>query len=148
LKKATSVAFQVAGLWGMSQKLGPVAYLQEYKDLSSETKAMVEMEVQRILNRAQDEAMKLLTERRTELDLLAQALVRYETLDKEEVQKVIRGESLPNRIALPPDAPMVLVLPESTGLPPITGPSGSDPPPPGPPPPVPPPAPPAPSATP
>jgi ATP-dependent metalloprotease len=140
LKKATDVAFRVAGSWGMSQKLGPVAYLQEYKDLSSETKAMVEMEVQRILNQAQDEAMKLLTERRKELDLLAQALIRYETLDKEEVQKVIRGEELPNRMALPPDAPLMLAPPD-TDLPSITGgPSGPDPPPP-------PPAPPAPSTT-
>ena len=134
MKKATNVAFQVAGLWGMSQKLGPVAYLQEYKDLSSETKAMVEMEVQRILNQAQDDAMKLLTERRKELDLLAQALIKYETLDREEVQKVIRGEDLPNRSALPPDAPLILSLPENPGLPPITGPSGPDDPPSAPPP--------------
>ena len=77
---------------GMSSKLGHMDYASRYKTLSSETKALIEAEVQRVLDESYERCRKLLIEHRKELDLLAQALVEYETLDKSEVEKVIRGE--------------------------------------------------------
>lgn len=69
--------------------------------LSSETRAAVEGEVQRTLNEAYERARQLLLLHRKELDLLAKALVEYETLNKEEVEKVIRGEPLTDRMKVP-----------------------------------------------
>lgn len=97
---------------GMSEKLGPVEYLRKYKDLSSETRAMVESEVKRVLDDSYNRARVLLISRRKELDLLAMALVEYETLDKDEVDRVLRGEKLPGRISVPP-GPMK--VPRPTG---------------------------------
>lgn len=86
---------------GMSPKLGNMEYATRYESLSSETRALIEAEVQRTVNEGYERARKLLTDHRKELDLLAKALVEYETLSREEVEKVIRGEPLPNRIAAP-----------------------------------------------
>ncbi len=136
---ATAVAFDMVASLGMSAKLGNMEYRSRYDTLSSETRALVESEVNRTLNEAYERARQLLLTHRKELDLLAQALVQYETLSKEEVEKVIRGEPLPNRIAVPkgsmivptsakPPAPGELASPT-----PGAGESGGGPPPPAPP---------------
>ena len=93
--------------YGMSEKLGPVEYGQRYKSLSSETRAMIESEVQRTVTEAQENVRKLLQSKRKELDLLAKALVEYETLDVKEVEKVIKGEKLTGRTPVP-KGPMVI----------------------------------------
>ncbi|KAK2042857.1 ATP-dependent metallopeptidase HflB [Colletotrichum somersetense] len=101
LKNATNLAYQMVALYGMSAKLGPVEYGERYDQLSGETKALIESEVQRTLTESYEKVRVLLTEKRKELDLLAKALVEYETLDKNEVEKVIRGEKLPGRTPMP-----------------------------------------------
>lgn len=129
---------------GMSEKLGPVEYLRKYNELSSETRAMVESEVKKVLDESYERARKLLLSKRKELDLLAKALVEYETLDRAEVEKVLRGEKLLDRIVVPP-GPMTVPKPAETlspgviPLPPLpddgasNGGSGSPPAPPPPP---------------
>ncbi|KAI1110957.1 peptidase family M41-domain-containing protein [Nemania sp. NC0429] len=138
LKNATRIAFGMVASLGMSAKLGNMEYGSRYDTLSSETKAQVEAEVQRTVNEAYERARKLLTDHRQELDLLAKALVDYETLSKEEVEKVIKGQSLPDRMIVP-RGPMT--VPASTKAPapgddvqPVPG---TEPPPPPPPPPPP-----------
>jgi len=63
-----------------------------------------------MMSEAYDRCKTLLLSRKKELDLLAQALVDYETLDKDEVVKVINGEKLVGRIKMPP-GPMVVPKP-------------------------------------
>lgn len=107
--------------FGMSTELGPVEYRKRYEHLSTETRSKIEAEVQKTLKKSYNDVRTLLTDRRKELDLLAQALVKYETLDKAEVEKVIRGESLPGRTSVPP-GPMVMPIPaDSPEQPPIGG---------------------------
>jgi ATP-dependent metalloprotease len=130
---------------GMSERLGPVEYLRSYERLSSETRAMVEAEVKKVLDESYARARALLLSKRHELDLLAKALVEYETLDRAEVEKVLRGEKLEGRISVPP-GPMAVPKPAESmepGLPiPPLGGNGTDgdgagpgsPPPPAPPP--------------
>lgn len=96
---------------GMSSRLGNMEYISRWKSLSSETRALVEAEVQRTLNESYERARVLLLAHRKELDLLAKALMEYETLSKEEVEKVIRGEPLPDRIKVPP-GPLTITLPQ------------------------------------
>ncbi|KAI1106447.1 peptidase family M41-domain-containing protein [Jackrogersella minutella] len=117
LQMATAVAFDMVASLGMSSKLGNMEYRSRYDTLSSETRAQVESEVQRTLNEAYERARKLLMDHRNELDLLAKALVEYETLSKEEVEKVIRGEPLIGRIAVP-KGPMAV---PSSSKPPAPG---------------------------
>ncbi|KAK3297802.1 P-loop containing nucleoside triphosphate hydrolase protein [Chaetomium fimeti] len=144
LDSATRTAWQMVAQLGMSERLGPVEYLRKYEQLSSATRAMVESEVKKVLDESYARARTLLISRRKELDLLAQALVEYETLDRNEVEKVLRGEKLVGRISIPP-GPMAVPKPKKpidSGLPipPLSG--GGDgegagpgsPPPPAPPP--------------
>ncbi|TDZ74648.1 Mitochondrial inner membrane i-AAA protease supercomplex subunit YME1 [Colletotrichum sidae] len=140
LENATNVAFQMVALYGMSAKLGPVEYGKRYNQLSGETKAVIESEVQRTLSESYERVRELLTSKRKELDLLAQALVEYETLDKNEVEKVIRGEKLTDRVPMP-KGPMT--VPASIGAnigqtipPPIPPPNDTPAPPPAAPPPA------------
>ena len=111
------MCFSMVSKFGMSHELGPVEYGKRYEYLSSDTRAKIENEVQKTLKKSYEDVRHLLTERRKELDLLAQALVKYETLDKEEVLKVIKGESLPSRTPLPP-GPMVIPVPKQDPVPP------------------------------
>jgi ATP-dependent metalloprotease len=116
----------MAGQLGMSAKLGPVEYMRRFDTLSSETKAMVEAEVKKILEDSYTRTRELLVSKRRELDLLAKALVEYETLDKAEVDKVLRGEKLDDRIPIPPGPMTIPKGPESDeggihGLPPLPG---------------------------
>lgn len=94
--------------YGMSDKLGPMEYGKRYQYLSSGTREAVESEVQRVLNESYARARALLVSKRNELDLLAQALVDYETLDKSEVEKVIRGEKLAGRVMIPRSAALAV----------------------------------------
>ncbi|TWU74109.1 hypothetical protein ED733_005057 [Metarhizium rileyi] len=135
LEKATDLSFMMITNFGMSNALGPVEYSRRYENLSSQTRAMIEGEVQKTLKKSYEDVRKLLTEKRKELDLLAQALVQYETLDKNEVELVIRGEKLPGR-SIVPKGPLVLPIPSDTPQPPGLGnvphpqPPGSEAPPP------------------
>lgn len=119
-EKATDLSFMMVTHFGMSSSLGPVEYGRRYENLSSETRSLIETEVQRTMKKSYEDVRKLLTDKRKELDLLAQALVKYETLDKKEVEMVIRGESLPGRLSVP-KGPLMLPIPEDTPQPPGLG---------------------------
>lgn len=105
------------------RELAPMDFGSRYSQLSSATKELVEKEVQKLLTVSYDRTRELLRLRRKELDLLAQALVDYETLDKEEVLKVIKGENLTDRIKMPRSGQMTIPRPPNPleSLPPIAG---------------------------
>lgn len=109
--------------FGMGSGLAPMDFGSRYDTLSPATRAQVENEVQRLLKVAYERTRDKLTEKRKELDLLAQALVDYETLDRAEVEKVIRGESLPDRIKMPRTGTMTVPItqPSPIEFPPIPG---------------------------
>ncbi len=104
---ATNLAFEMVSQLGMSEKLGPVEYRTRWETLSGQTRAKIEEEVQKTLNSSYQRTRVMLLSKRKELDLLAKALVEYETLDKNEVTKVLAGEKLKGRISVPP-GPMVV----------------------------------------
>ncbi|KAG6010867.1 hypothetical protein E4U21_002535 [Claviceps maximensis] len=120
LEKATDLSFMMVTNFGMSSALGPVEYGRRYENLSSETRSLIEQEVQKNLKNSYEQVRALLTEKRKELDLLAQALVQYETLDKKEVELVIRGEKLPGRTIMP-KGPLILPIPSDLPQPPGLG---------------------------
>lgn len=117
LKAATQIAYRMVTELGMSDILGNMDFASSYEYLSSETKLKIEQEVTRIVEEAKSRATALLTEKRTELDIVAKALVEYETLSLEEINRVLKGEKLDRMASLLPAA---LKLPEIV-LPPGMG---------------------------
>jgi len=112
---------------GMSEKLGNVDLSSNYDALSNPTKELVEQEVRRFIEEGKSRAEKLLKEKSKEMHLLAKALIDYETLDREECFKVIKGETLPNRIKAPNGPIKVPASLGTASLPEIPGSKGDEP---------------------
>ena len=87
--------------YGMSPELGNVDLASNHNKLSAGTKQMIETEVRRVIEEGRIRAKTLLQSKRRELDLLAKALVDYETLNREEAFKVINGEKLEGKLIMP-----------------------------------------------
>jgi cell division protease FtsH len=93
LQQLTQIARQMVGRWGMSEKLGPITWLPSdgqrqllpgAGDTSPETQWLVDEELHRLVDGAHAEVTQLLSEHRDELDNLAHALLKAETLDAAE----------------------------------------------------------------
>jgi len=101
IEQATNLARNMVTRWGMSDRLGmvqlaarpnpylagPAAY-GNAPQISEETARLIDSEVRRIINEAEETAKRLLNEHRRELDALVRALLARETLDGEEILKV------------------------------------------------------------
>jgi cell division protease FtsH len=90
IQQLTALARQMVGRWGMSEAVGPVAVLPAdgagpllpgVSETSEYTQRLVDEEVHRLVEAAHEEVTRLLTDHREQLDRLAQALLRSETLD-------------------------------------------------------------------
>jgi len=99
---ATTLARKMVLEWGMSERLGFVRYAGEDthdsfipdKDYSDETAHLIDEEIRRIVDEAYKDAEQLLEENWAAVERVATALLKYETLDAEEVRKLIAGETL------------------------------------------------------
>ncbi len=108
IERATEIARRMVCEWGMSEKLGPLAYeksgqmpflgMQGGMDTAkhySEAKAEeIDAEVYRIVNDGYQTALKILTDHRDALERLAQALLEYETIDGVEVEMLVNGAAV------------------------------------------------------
>ncbi|KIY70919.1 ATP-dependent peptidase [Cylindrobasidium torrendii FP15055 ss-10] len=92
IQNATSVANGMVKRWGFS-KLGPIFH-DDRQTSSGRRLAAVEDEVSNLIKESEERARKLLIEKMPELHLLAKALVEHETLNADEVRKVIKGEPI------------------------------------------------------
>jgi len=93
IRSASDTARAMVTNWGFS-KLGPVYYDTRDGTLSSRRKDEIEEEVTNLILAGQNRAASILTSRIDELHRLAHALVEHETLDSNEVRKVIKGEPI------------------------------------------------------
>jgi cell division protease FtsH len=101
LKQATQVARRMVSHWGMSERLGPVAFrigeehpflgkeMAEPREFSEHTARVIDEETVRILRQAADRADRILKENRPKLDVLAQALEREEVLEERQIEELI-----------------------------------------------------------
>ncbi len=101
LKRATDIARRMVAHWGMSEKVGPVAFRQteehpflgkeihEQRQFSEETARLIDEEIQHFLRDAQQRADTILMEHREKLDALSEGLIQDEILDREEMTKLI-----------------------------------------------------------
>ncbi|XP_077592588.1 ATP-dependent zinc metalloprotease YME1L1-like [Stigmatopora nigra] len=90
---ATKIAKLMVTRFGMSDKLGVMTYGDVTKQ-SPETQAAIEQEVRTLLKDSYDRAKNVLTTYKKEHKKLADALLRYETLDAKEIQMVLEGKQL------------------------------------------------------
>ena len=103
---ATNLARSMVTEWGMSDKLGPVLYAEnsgevflgksvtQNKNMSEDTARLVDAEIKALVTEGHEKALKLLQEKNEEWERLAQALMEYETLTGEDIDKVIKGEPI------------------------------------------------------
>jgi cell division protease FtsH len=106
IRQATELARKMVCEWGMSDKLGFVNYTHEEsaselivgKPYSEQTAQEIDAEVKRIIDTAYGEANSVLEAHRGDVERLADALLKYETLDRAEVEKVLKGEPLDSRV--------------------------------------------------
>jgi ATP-dependent metalloprotease len=94
VSSATQTAFALVTRFGYSPKLGNVDLATDYSSLSSETKQEIEREVRRIVEDGRKRADKIMADNRAGLEALKDALIEFETLDREEILKVLKGEKL------------------------------------------------------
>ncbi len=103
IRQASSIARAMVTEYGMSDKLGFQLYgmdenrqpwEQPDKVFSDQTASLIDEEVKGLIDRTYGETRDLIQEHRDQLEALAQALLKYETLTKEEVDKVMQGEQL------------------------------------------------------
>jgi cell division protease FtsH len=107
IKRATDTARAMVCKWGMSDVVGPMAVGEQNQEVfigrewisnrehSEETARTVDAEVKRIIDRAVQEADRLLRENVDSLHRVAEALLERETITGEETAKLMRGEHLP-----------------------------------------------------
>jgi cell division protease FtsH len=95
LEQVTLIARQMVTRWGMSPKVGPLNYSDGdgaqpsfQKPYSEETAALVDAEVRQIVEESLKQAQAMLASHRSELDSLAKALIREESLDEAQVLEV------------------------------------------------------------
>ncbi len=106
IAQATEIARKMVTEWGMSEKLGPLRYnenqeeiflghsVSQTKNVSDATAEVIDLEVRSIVDSAEAECRKILTENIEQLHTLANALLEYETLTGDEILGLLRGEPI------------------------------------------------------
>jgi cell division protease FtsH len=100
IQTATALAREMVQTWGMSDALGPIDYstqIQDYyfgiggQEHSQKTSEIIDGEVKKLIDQAYDAAKKIIENNRDKLEAIAQALLKYETLDAAEVKTLLDG---------------------------------------------------------
>ncbi|MCE3288919.1 MAG: cell division protein FtsH [Caulobacter sp.] len=103
IKAATNLARAMVTQWGYSDELGTVAYgdnqeevflghsVARTQNISEETARKIDAEVKRLVQAGLDDARRILTEKASDLEVLAQGLLEYETLSGDEISALLTG---------------------------------------------------------
>lgn len=105
IERATNLARSMVCEWGMSDKMGAVAYdersesgaylgISGYheKKYSEETAKSIDDEVKQILDEAHDYAKKIIIDKKEQVELMTQMLIEFETLDAEDIRRIMNNE--------------------------------------------------------
>jgi cell division protease FtsH len=106
ISRATELARKMVTEWGFCEKLGPIAYsknndeiflgreISKPKEMSEKTAEMIDDAINDIIQAQMNRVNEMLLENREKLDALSEALFEHEVLNREEIDKVIAGQSL------------------------------------------------------
>ena len=106
-EQATQIARAMVTQYGMSDKIGPVELQSsgqvftgqgyDQSPYSEKTAALVDEEVRRILNEGHEQALHILETHREQHKVIAEALLKYETLDEKEILSLYKTGKIPNK---------------------------------------------------
>lgn len=106
IERATELARKMVCEWGMSKKMGPLAFgkkeeqiflgreIAQHADYSEETAKQIDEEVKRIIMNNYERAKKIMEQNVDKLKLLAEALLERESLDGVQIDQILKGEKL------------------------------------------------------
>ena len=104
IERATKLARAMVTKWGLSEKMGPLAYeedegevflgkqVAQRKHMSEQTAEEIDREVRAIADSCYERAKVILEDNRDKLDLMAEALMQYETIDAEQIDDIMNGQ--------------------------------------------------------
>ena len=106
IMRASQIARNMVTKWGLSEKLGPLMYAEEEGEVflgrggggqaasfSGETAKLIDSEVRSIIDHCYGTAKQILTDNRDKLDAMADALMKYETIDAEQIDDIMAGRT-------------------------------------------------------
>jgi len=106
IMRATQLARNMVTKWGLSEKLGPLMYAEEegevflgrsagsqHSNVSGETARLIDEEVRGIIDHCYGTAKQILTDNRDKLDVMAEALMKYETIDAPQIDDIMAGRT-------------------------------------------------------
>ncbi|MEO0997631.1 MAG: ATP-dependent zinc metalloprotease FtsH [Pseudomonadota bacterium] len=103
IERATELARNMVTKWGLSDRLGPLTYSEDdgevflgrtvanHKQVSDETMDAIDEEVRKIIDRNYERAKKILVDQDGKLHLMAEALIKYETIDEGQIADIMQG---------------------------------------------------------
>jgi len=119
LERATDLARKMVCEWGMSDSMGPLTFgkkeeqiflgreIAQHQDYSEDTALKIDHEVKRFVTEAYNRAQEILTQNKRRLIEMADALLAHETLDSEQVRRIVAGEALDEPAPAAPATPQV-----------------------------------------
>jgi len=105
IQRATDIARNMVTKWGLSEKLGPLTYSEEeqevflghsvtqHKNVSDETAHAIDEEIRRVIDRNYRRARDLLETHRDKLHAMAEALMKYETIESDQIDDIMAGRT-------------------------------------------------------
>ena len=104
IERATQLARNMVTKWGLSEKLGPLTYSEEedevflgrsitqHKAISDETSHAIDKEIRNIINKNYKRSEQILKKNIDKLHLMADALIKYETIDAGQIDDIMKGK--------------------------------------------------------
>jgi len=104
IERATDLARNMVTKWGLSDKLGPLAYSEDegevflgrsvtqHKNMSDETAHAIDEEIRNVIDQNYNRAKNLLDENMDKLKMMADALMKYETIDSIQIDAIMEGK--------------------------------------------------------
>ena len=105
IQRATEIARNMVTKWGLSEKMGPLLYDESQEEVflgksagsaashvSTKTRIDIDEEVRRIIDECYTIAENILEEHREKLDMMADALMKYETIDADQIDDIMNGQ--------------------------------------------------------
>ena len=105
IERATQLARNMVTKWGLSEKLGPLTYNEEdgevflgrsvtqHKAISDETSHTIDKEIRNIINKNYKRSEQILKKNIDKLHLMADALIKYETIDADQIDDIMKGKA-------------------------------------------------------
>ena len=105
IERATQLARNMVTKWGLSEKLGPLTYSEDdgevflgrsvtqHKAISDETSHTIDKEIRNIINKNYKRSEQILKKNIDKLHLMADALIKYETIDADQIDDIMKGKA-------------------------------------------------------